>query len=125
MFPKEVPNASYHYATGDAAHWSGIKRCGGAMHHGYLAACNIHQTMMEQVLGVTPKFREMAHVPPMIGLAVGKKAMSYGPEQGVHSGEDVAEVYFGDDLGFTSEYNSFLQHTVTYTDFRNSLLEIS
>ncbi|EOO02375.1 putative pyridine nucleotide-disulfide oxidoreductase-like protein [Phaeoacremonium minimum UCRPA7] len=100
-FPVEVPNSGHHFAIGDLAAWSGIKRCGGAMHMGYYAASNIHQVMLQQLQGRDPKFNELAEIPPMIGLAVGKKAMSYGPGQGVMSGEDVMEVFFGDDLGFT------------------------
>lgn len=39
----------------------------------------------------------------MIGLAVGKKAVAYGPDMGTVSGEDVMEAYFRNDLGFDSE----------------------
>ena len=112
-FPVEVPNSEHHFAIGDLAAWSGIKRCGGAMHMGYYAASNIHQVMLQQLQGRDPKFNELAEIPPMIGLAVGKKAMSYGPGQGVMSGEDVMEVFFGDDLGFTSECKGLPQKVKT------------
>ncbi len=45
-FPIETPNASSHYAIGDVAAWSGIKRCGSAMSMGHLSAVNIHQQLL-------------------------------------------------------------------------------
>lgn len=102
--PGGVPNAEAHFAVGDVIRWSGIKRCGGAMHMGYFAAHNIHELILERMTGATPKFNELGEIPPMIGLAVGKKAVSYGPEQGVASGEDVMKAFFGNDLGFGSKY---------------------
>ncbi|KAJ0122719.1 oxidoreductase [Diaporthe amygdali] len=104
-FPVEVPNSDVHFAIGDAIKWSGIKRCGGAMHMGFFAAHNIHELVLEKLTGAAPKFRELDEVPPMIGLAVGKKAMSYGPDQGVCAGEDVMKVFFGDDLGWSICWN--------------------
>lgn len=44
-------------------------------------------------------------IPPMIGLAVGKKAVASGPE-GTVFGEDVMQSYFRDDLGFTSKFRA-------------------
>lgn len=102
MFPEGTPNADCHFAIGDAIRWSGIKRCGGAMHMGYFAAHNVHELVLEKMTGDAPKLQELAEVPPMIGLAVGKKAVSYGPAQGVMAGEDVMKAFFGNDLGFDS-----------------------
>ena len=99
-FAGDVPNADVHFGIGDAIKWSGIKRCGGAMHMGSYAAHNIHELVLEKLNGTTPKFLELGEIPPMIGLAVGKKAMSYSPGQGVDAGEEVMRVFFGDDLGF-------------------------
>lgn len=99
-FAGDVPNAHVHFGVGDAIKWSGIKRCGAAMHMGYYAAHNIHELILEKLNGTAPKFLELGEVPPMIGLAVGKKAMSYSPGQGVDAGEEVMRVFFGDDLGF-------------------------
>jgi NADH dehydrogenase FAD-containing subunit len=99
-FAGNIPNADVHFGVGDAIKWSGIKRCGAAMHMGYFAAHNIHELILEKLNGTAPKFLELGEVPPMIGLAVGKKAMSYSPSQGVDSGEEVMRAYFGDDLGF-------------------------
>lgn len=104
MFPEGTPNADCHFTIGDAIRWSGIKRCGGAMHMGFFAAHNIHELVLQRMNGAEPKFQELAEVPPMIGLAVGKKAVSYGPAQGVLSGEDVMKAFFGNDLGFDSKY---------------------
>lgn len=101
QFPVGVPNADSHFAAGDAIKWSGIKRCGAAMHMGYFAAHNIHEMILEKMNGVAPKFLELGEVPPMIGLAVGKKAISYSPAQGACSGEDVMKAFFGNDLAFS------------------------
>ncbi|PGH19360.1 hypothetical protein AJ80_04000 [Polytolypa hystricis UAMH7299] len=104
-FPDDVPNAQYHYAAGDIVEWSGIKRAGRAMHQGYYAAFNIHQRILNQVFGTTPKFLELEEVPPMMGIAVGKKAAAFGGEEGVLAGEDIMEAYFNDDLGFKICWN--------------------
>jgi hypothetical protein len=103
-FPASSPNAAFHFAIGDLVKWSGIKRCGAAMHMGYFAANNLAQ-QMQVAMGTTkePEMKELAEIPAMIGLAVGKKAVAYWPEAGVTSGEDVNKAFFGDDLGFTSE----------------------
>jgi hypothetical protein len=102
-FKGDIPNASDHFAAGDLVLWSGIKRCGAAMHMGYFAAHNIHQLMREKLFGNPPEFLKLDEIPPMIGLAVGKKAMAYWREEGTTAGEDVLKTFFGDDLGFSSE----------------------
>lgn len=102
-FRGDIPNASSHFAAGDLVSWSGIKRCGAAMHMGYYAASNIHALMRQQLFGESPKFSELAEIPPMIGLAVGKKAVAYWPAEGTTSGEDVMEAFFQDDLGLKSK----------------------
>ncbi|KAK3321997.1 pyridine nucleotide-disulfide oxidoreductase-like protein [Apodospora peruviana] len=105
-FPADAANSADHFAIGDLVRWSGIKRCGGAMHMGYLAANNIHQRIQERrTPGMKPEFKNLDEIPPMIGLAVGKKAVSYWPQSGVSSGEDVMKLFFGDDLGFTICWN--------------------
>ncbi|KAK8007799.1 hypothetical protein PG989_001789 [Apiospora arundinis] len=98
-------NADSHFAVGDLINWSGIKRCGGAMHEGRYAGLNIHQLMLQELSSLseqkhTPEFQELQEIPPMIGLAVGKKGLSYGPEVGMDSGEDVLKLFFEGDLGF-------------------------
>ncbi|KAK3689682.1 hypothetical protein B0T22DRAFT_176978 [Podospora appendiculata] len=105
-FPvSDVPNAADHFAVGDLVRWSGIKRCGGAMHMGYCAANNIHQLIRQRRDGTAPVWAELAEISPMIGLAVGKKAVAYWPQAGTTSGEDVMKAFFGDDLGFTICWN--------------------
>ncbi|KAI1213189.1 FAD/NAD(P)-binding domain-containing protein [Annulohypoxylon truncatum] len=95
----EIRDAASHFAVGDLINWSGIKRCGGAMHQGKYAGWNIHQLMLKDIQGKEPVFNEIAEVPPMIGLAVGKNALSYGNE-GMKHGKQVMEWFFEEDLGF-------------------------
>ncbi|KAI0526214.1 hypothetical protein F5B22DRAFT_147185 [Xylaria bambusicola] len=98
-FPAEVANADSHFAAGDIINWSGIKRCGGALHGGYMAAVNIHQTMLQQLHGKEPEFLKLSEIPPMIGLAVGENAVSYGAD-GMNYGPQVMRLFFEEDLGF-------------------------
>ena len=70
---------------------------------GYLISYNIHQRMLQNLSGHTPELLTLDPIPPMIGLAVGHKAVAYDPEGGMKSGEDVMKLYFGDDLGFSSK----------------------
>jgi len=95
----EVPNSLHHFAVGDIAKWSGIKRCGAAMHMGQYAAQNIHQLMLAQHQGINPEFMELKEIPPMIGIAIGKQAVAYYPSDGTTYGESVLKTCFGDDLG--------------------------
>ncbi|EGX90281.1 pyridine nucleotide-disulfide oxidoreductase AMID-like, putative [Cordyceps militaris CM01] len=97
-----TPNAEYHFCAGDAARWSGIKRCGGAMHGGHYVAHNIHQTILRDRApgGHEAKYSELTEFPAVIGLAVGKKAVASSPDSGTVSGEDVMQAYFRNDLGF-------------------------
>ncbi|KAI1075500.1 FAD/NAD(P)-binding domain-containing protein [Whalleya microplaca] len=99
QFSSHVPHASSHFAVGDLIHWSGIKRCGAAMHEGKFAGLNIHQIMLQETQGKEPTFNELSEIPPMIGLAVGKTALAYGTE-GMSHGPQVMKVFFEDDLGF-------------------------
>ncbi|KFA61742.1 hypothetical protein S40285_04184 [Stachybotrys chlorohalonatus IBT 40285] len=104
-FMPGTANAKYHYCGGDAAKWSGIKRCGGAMHHANHIAQNIYQSILRDLVGHEAKFVEIEEAPPMIGLAVGKQAVASGPGMGTIFGEEVMELYFGSDLGFTNCWN--------------------
>ncbi|CRG90994.1 hypothetical protein PISL3812_08042 [Talaromyces islandicus] len=107
QFNSNIPNAYYHHATGDIVSWSGIKRCGTAMHHGLYTANNIHQKILANIRNITPVYKELdVDIPPMMGLAVGKQAASYGPpDNRVSSGEDVMQMFFGNDLGLTICWN--------------------
>ncbi|KAL6852203.1 hypothetical protein J3F83DRAFT_562399 [Trichoderma novae-zelandiae] len=99
--PNGTPNAASHFCAGDVAKWSGIKRCGAAMHGGHYVAHNIHQSVLQQHDAQhQPRFQHLQEIPPMIGLAVGKKAVAYSPDGGLISGADVMQAYFRDDLGW-------------------------
>ncbi|KAG9762922.1 FAD/NAD(P)-binding domain-containing protein, partial [Aureobasidium melanogenum] len=97
-FNGNVPNADSHFAAGDIASWSGIKRCGGAMHMGHYCAINIHQDMLKHGCGQPPTYKELSEFPNIMGLAVGKKAVIYDSTTGTASGEDLMSSYFGNDL---------------------------
>ncbi|KAF5001436.1 hypothetical protein FGRMN_1032 [Fusarium graminum] len=105
QFEEGTPNAEVHYAAGDINNWPGIKRCGGAMHHGHYVALNIHQSILSHQAGHAPEFKELVVYPPVIGLAVGKKAVASSPDNGTVSGEEVAQACFRDDLGWTICWN--------------------
>ncbi|KAL4785310.1 hypothetical protein BJX76DRAFT_367019 [Aspergillus varians] len=92
--------AGDHYAAGDVARWSGIKRGGAAMHQGHFAARNIHQKMMARVYGTTPEFVTLDEVVPGMGLALGKTAVGYFPSMGLNEGEETRKMFFEGDLGF-------------------------
>ncbi|KAG5920308.1 hypothetical protein E4U42_006234 [Claviceps africana] len=100
MFASGTPNAERHFCAGDLTRWSGIKRCGWAMHTGHYVAHNIHQLVLQRHTGQEPCLMQLGEVAPMIGLAVGTKAVASGPE-GTVSGEHVLQAYFKHDLGFT------------------------
>ncbi|KAH1297572.1 hypothetical protein KXV95_000734 [Aspergillus fumigatus] len=100
QFPSTVANANYHFAVGDLAAWSGIKRCGAAMHMGHYAGYNIHQLMLAECIASKPVFQELQEIPPMIGLCLGKTAVSYHPVDGVKDGEDILASMFGDDMAY-------------------------
>lgn len=102
QFPDGVPNAESHFAVGDLIHWSGIKRCGGALYEGKIAASNVHQIILQELEDKEPDFTRLTEFPPMIGLAVGKNGISYGAE-GMNSGPQVMQMFFEDDLGFRSK----------------------
>ncbi|PKX93602.1 putative pyridine nucleotide-disulfide oxidoreductase AMID-like [Aspergillus novofumigatus IBT 16806] len=105
QFPSTVPNASHHFAIGDLAAWSGVKRCGAAMHMGHYAGYNIHQLMLAECIASKPTFHELQEIPPMIGLCLGKTAVSYHPVDGVKEGEDILASMFGDDMAYKVCWN--------------------
>lgn len=132
-----VPNPKNHFAVGDIAAWSGIKRCGAALHMGNTAAVNIHQLLLQshyassfpsnhlstsnpipeinlEVKAVKakfePKFQEWPEIPPMIAIAIGKQAVMWGKEDGTKCGEEEMQMMFQDDLGWQSKFFSFYLH---------------
>lgn len=101
-FDSSTPNFRQHFAVGDLVAWSGIKRCGAAMHMGHFAANNIYQNILvSKNLTLEPEYKALSEHPPMIGIAVGRKAVSYSPTEGVKSGEDVLQYMFRHDLGWS------------------------
>ncbi|KAI1844476.1 hypothetical protein JX266_009363 [Neoarthrinium moseri] len=96
-----VPNSSVHFAAGDMINWSGIKRCGSAMHMGKLVGFNVCQLIQQKgsKAAKAPKLKELSNIPPMITVAIGKSAASYGP-LGVKSGKRTMRLFFEQDLGF-------------------------
>jgi hypothetical protein len=70
---------------------------------GHCAGLNVHQTILKNLVkGYEPKFTELNEFPPVIGLAVGKKAVASSVDGGTVYGEDVMQAYFRDDLALTS-----------------------
>jgi hypothetical protein len=99
------PFSTHHYAIGDLVQWTGIKRCGAAMHMGFLAANNIHQEILvSKGVKKEANYLTFPEVPPMIALACGKEAVSYSVEDGAKVGEDIMDMFFGKDLGFKSKF---------------------
>ncbi|CAG8362590.1 unnamed protein product [Penicillium salamii] len=100
QFSGDVPNKEFHYAAGDLACWSGIKRGGAAMHHAHFAAVNIHQRMLAHLYKTEPKFNELVEVAPMMALALGKTAVGYFPTMGLTVGDTIRNMFFNEDLGY-------------------------
>ena len=99
-FLNGAENDEHHLAIGDIVKWSGIKRCGGAMAMGYHASVLVFEQILYERDQVERKLAEWPETPPMIALAVGKKAVVYDPVGGTRSGEDQMEIFFAKDLGF-------------------------
>lgn len=73
------------------------------MHMGHYAARNIYATMRQETSAIRPDFLQLDEIPPMMGIAIGKTAVSYHPTTGVKHGQDELTSLFGDDLGDTSK----------------------
>ena len=76
------------------------------MHMGHHAAINIHQHMMSQCTGEKPEYQTLQPFPSVMGLALGKSAVSYTPSEGTREGEDLMKSLFGKDMGYTSASES-------------------
>jgi hypothetical protein len=72
---------------------------------GTLAANNIYKHILasESEASSEQKLSDFPHVPPMIALALGTKAATYSPQDGVNSSEELLKIFFGDDLGHKSK----------------------
>lgn len=101
----------YHLAAGDITLWTGIRRCGAAMHMGSFAAHNIHADILSTIETSTcessslPSYKSLSDHPPMIGLALGNTGIAYSPTEGIKSGPDVLKSMFQDDIGFSICWN--------------------
>ncbi|KAL1962971.1 hypothetical protein VTN77DRAFT_8817 [Rasamsonia byssochlamydoides] len=107
QFSATIPNNHIHFAVGDIADWSGIKRVGRALSMGQCAAVNILKLI---TAGPTkeggggldgPELQVYPYVPPMIALALGSTAVTYHPDMGVSGGEEAYKTSFGTDLGLS------------------------
>ncbi|KAJ5131564.1 uncharacterized protein N7515_007603 [Penicillium bovifimosum] len=105
QFSGDIPNAEHHWAVGDLTAWEGIKRCGGAMHMGHYAGVNIYQHMLAECTGAKADSQTLEPFPSVMGLALGKKAVSYSPGEGTREGEDLMESLFGKDMGHSICWN--------------------
>ncbi|OGM49226.1 apoptosis inducing factor [Aspergillus bombycis] len=105
QFAKPVPNADYHFAVGDITQWAGIKRCGGAIHHGHYAGTNIYQLMLAEATKAKPEFMNLVQYPPVMGLALGHTAVSYTPDEGTKHGKELLGSLFGEDMGYSICWN--------------------
>lgn len=74
---------------------------------GTRAADNIFQQILFEQYGIATDLKDWPKYPPMIGLAVGKKAVVYDPEGGAKCSEEAMKIYFGEDLAFQRECRSF------------------
>ncbi|KAJ5343711.1 FAD-dependent pyridine nucleotide-disulfide oxidoreductase [Penicillium brevicompactum] len=105
QFSGEIPNAENHWAVGDLTAWEGIKRCGGAMHMGHYAGMNIYEHMLAECTGQKPNYQTLSAFPSVMGLAIGKNAVSYTPDEGTREGEELQKSMFGKDMGHTICWN--------------------
>jgi hypothetical protein len=102
-FPATEPNSNRHYAIGDICNVSGIKRAGAAMAMGRIVATNIFASLLrDEDPSYEFAYAEFPDVPPMMAIAIGKQAVTYGPSVGLKWGVEQLEVNFGHDLSWES-----------------------
>jgi NADH dehydrogenase FAD-containing subunit len=112
-FMDKVPNAEFHFGVGDVIAWSGIKRAGGAMVMGELAASNVYASILNSetatatdATATSPNasapitLGELPFYNNVIGLAVGKQCLTYDQKNGMKWGVQLMKDYFQDDLGW-------------------------
>ena len=71
---------------------------------GTRVADNVFQQILSEQYGTPTALKEWPKYPPMIGLAVGKKAVIYDPEGGSRCSEADMKLYFGSDLAFQRKF---------------------
>ncbi|KAF2187319.1 FAD/NAD(P)-binding domain-containing protein [Zopfia rhizophila CBS 207.26] len=102
-FQDKVPNPEFHFGAGDVIAWSGIRRAGGAMVMGQMAAFNVFASILNSEKNADDekfKLGELPEYPVVIGLAVGKQCLTYGGQEGIKWGVQLMKDYFQDDLGW-------------------------
>jgi NADH dehydrogenase FAD-containing subunit len=104
-----LPNATSHFAIGDVAAWSGIKRVGNAFIMGQFAATNIMKMMLSNCSAYNEesdhckKLAECPTMDPMMALSIGKNALVYQSGHGVQHSEALKESVVGRGLGIDGE----------------------
>ena len=102
-FKSDIPNAEFHFGVGDVIAWSGIKRAGGAMVMGQVAAQNIYASILNsEDAAHNIQKAELPEWPAVIGIAVGKQCLTYDQKSGMKFGVEVMKGYFQDDLGWAA-----------------------
>ena len=71
---------------------------------GHYAGHNLYEQMMAQSAGSKPDIKKLSPFPNVIGLAVGKKAVSWTPDEGTKHGEELMGSLFGEDMGNSSKH---------------------
>jgi NADH dehydrogenase FAD-containing subunit len=108
QFPADAVNADQHFAVGDAASWTGIKRVGGAYTQASFAATNIAKILAAKEDGVdvtSISLGECPQFPPRMSLAMGSEAVVHRPGMEVRFGSDIKERAFGRGLAIDCEYH--------------------
>lgn len=105
-----ISHDPHHLAAGDITHWTGIRRCGAAMHMGSYAAHNIHAHIISTFSSPSDSssplpYKSLSTHPPMIGLALGNTGIAYSPTEGIKFGPEVLKMMFREDLGFSICWN--------------------
>ena len=111
---ESIPNAAYHFAVGDVARWTGIKRAGNAMIMGQYAASNILKLLHWQQkqsgtltaapdLSSTTDLLSCPDFEPMMALAIGDEAVAYIKASGVVWGKHIEDQIIGRGLGIDSK----------------------
>lgn len=82
---------------------------------GHYAGMNIYEHMLAECTGQKPNYQTLSAFPSVMGLAIGKNAVSYTPDEGTREGEELQKNMFGKDMGHTSTF-SFYHHQLDLTN---------
>lgn len=96
--PELVPNHMTHFAIGDIAQWSGIKRAGGAIFMGCFTATNLLLSIVAAEGDKELKLAEFPELAPMLCLALGDQAIGHWGGR-LSYGVEPLEQCFENDLG--------------------------